>query len=477
LAYQSTSETRLSEGCQYSGSGGYNDDDYEKDKEEEEGEEGETKKKGDNINRSFRHYSNNINLVDESPFGRHKQQEEQSNTIGSISAAIYSMMYASAFKEYSHQPNVTIESCTFQDNSAFGGTVHIAGGFALITECLFEHNSGSLGGAISSVDLSQLLPPLVQITSCRFLNNSASAHGGAFYMANSNVTFVNSSFENNDALFGSVGFLDGSNLSQKTSIRLEDCEFRENIASVVGGIGSVYALDASLEISNCVVESAQPYSAQVFLYVLNSLVNATNINVFGISFLSMNGGLVLLEDVNIDATLEIALAGGSLSCIRCTLNNTDVGFQFNHAARLYVRDSNLNYNNGLIKQTEGISTGSEAVFERCFFFQNSGSIVGYGSYIGIHSSTMISSSYVAIPVFTMQQSRLNITNSTLLFHDLVEQQMQTFEGEVYLSNTTIEGAPMSGLGYGPASIQTNLTSFTAIDCKFSFTTFYLYEVG
>jgi len=431
--------------------------------------------------KSLRRYSNDINVVDENHRFDHKWRNERETPLspfGTISAAIYSMMYGSAFKEDSHQPNVTIESCTFHDNSAFGGSIHIAGGFALITESLFERNSGSLGGAISSIDLelSAMVPPSIEITWCRFFNNSASAHGGAFYMANSNMTFVNSIFENNEALYGSVGFLDGSNFSQETSIRLEGCEFRDNIASVIGGMGSIYALDTSLEMYNCIIDSSEPSSTQVFLYALSSDVNAANISVYGISLLSMNGGVVSLEDVSIDMILQIVLAGGSLSCIRCTLNNTDAGFQFNHAAQLYVRDSSFNYNDGLVTETEGVSTGSEAVFENCFFYQNTGSFESFGSNITILSSSVIAGNVsTGRALFAMQQSRLNISDSTLLFLNVGL--MNILEGEVYLSNTTIEDTSM---GYGPSWIQTNiteLTSFTAVNCKFGSTTFYFSEVS
>jgi len=405
-------------------------------------------------------YRNNINVVDE--------PDQAFYPYGSLTAAIYSLMFGHPNDESSLQTNVTIDNCTFQNNSAAGGAVHIGSGPALIIQSSFESNTGSLGGAISASDqyIGQGNPPLVQIYSCQFINNSASAHGGAFYMANSNLTFANSIFELNSALYGSVGFVDGSNFSQKTSIRLEDCVFRDNIALDIGGIGSIYALGASLEIHNITLESSHSYSEQVFFYLLSSVMNAENVTVYGISLLNMNGGVVSLVDVRIDMTNEIILAGGSLSCDRCNLNNMYSCFQFNLAAQLYLRDSNLTENRGFLITSEGGVTGAEVVFDRCLFFENIGSLNGYYSNITILSSTMILHSMEAL-VFELEESRFSISDSTVLLPNEIDFIISA-EGEFYFSNTTIEN--IQEADHEPGWVLSNMTdplNFVAVNCKFS----------
>jgi len=231
---------------------------------------------------------------------------------GSIAASVSSSMIQS-FTDYSpYQPNVTMDSCFFQDNSAPGVAIHVASGLVMISKCVFEHNHAWLGGALSTADIysSDVPPPVVQVSSCSFVNNTAVDQGGAIYISNTNVTITDSSFEKNKAISGAAGYLDGSDRSQETSGKFYNCTFRDNVATYFSGVGSsIYALNAYLEMSDCIVEYGVADSPQVFLCSLRAVVNAANISVYGVSFMNMNGGAVLLEDVTIDSTTGVNIAG------------------------------------------------------------------------------------------------------------------------------------------------------------------------
>ena len=95
---------------------------------------------------------------------------------------------------FTHNPTVRkmrssqllIRSCTFNNNTAnYGRTLCIATRNATIQNSTFTHNSGSSGGAVST-----LYCRFVQIYNCVFANNSAWQFGGTLYNAG-NVDIVN----------------------------------------------------------------------------------------------------------------------------------------------------------------------------------------------------------------------------------------------------------------------------------------------
>jgi len=114
-----------------------NDDDNDEEKEEEEQAEREGRE--DKKSSSRRHTTKNN-------YYNHSKVFASS---GGISAAISSTVYSIPVNG-SGQGNLTLESCTFQDNSANGGAVHVET-LTFINDCHFEGNSGLLGGAISAI--------------------------------------------------------------------------------------------------------------------------------------------------------------------------------------------------------------------------------------------------------------------------------------------------------------------------------------
>ena len=99
--------------------------------------------------------------------------------------------------------NSRFENCKFLNNHAdgFGGVAYIISAFynnatVKFTNCVFEGNSGSIGGALCDM-------MGVHIYNCRFSNNQALAKGGAYYaFANADCKIVNSIFDHNTANLG-----------------------------------------------------------------------------------------------------------------------------------------------------------------------------------------------------------------------------------------------------------------------------------
>lgn len=125
--------------------------------------------------------------------------------------------------------NSRFENCKFLNNSAdgFGGGAYIISAYydnatVKFTNCIFEGNHGSLGGALCDMTGAQLL-------NCRFTNNSAMTKGGAYYIyANKETKIVNSIFDRNTANLGGA-------LYNKGKITVINCDIVDNQVSDNGG--------------------------------------------------------------------------------------------------------------------------------------------------------------------------------------------------------------------------------------------------
>jgi len=426
-------------------------------------------------------YSNsiNINQEDEDRDIEVERSVGGDSFDGDVSAAIYVKIADYSIVPGHIKPNVTIDSCLFRRNWAFGGAVHVAAGLSMINDCVFDGNQGTLGGAFSTknADLPIWPTPSLVITGSHFVNNSALSQGGVFYTSNSNLSFARSTFEHNRAIYGAVGYVDGSELSQvyETLVWFEDCAFLDNIALHRSGVGSIYAMSAQLQISNSRVESGS-MSVQVFLYLLGSNLDATNCSVYGTSFLNMNGGAATLEDIRFDSTKGMILADGSLHCNRCNVNNTVAFFDMSLPFRLWATDSNFTFNKQVILTDSGSASDlMEATFERCFFYQNEVSVETI-----LTNVTLLSSTLIAIngskPVFYLSGSSLNVIDSVLLIHRNILGSIE--EGEIYFYNTTVADAiDPSATNFRAVGVYTSGTkSMQFVNSSFSSMSFVAYKV-
>ena len=125
--------------------------------------------------------------------------------------------------------NSRFVNCKFLNNHAngFGGAAYVISALynnatVSFAKCLFNGNSGSLGGALCDMTGAYLL-------NCRFNNNSATAKGGAYYIyANKESKIVNTVFDHNTANLGGAMY-------NKGKISVVNCDFVDNQASEDAG--------------------------------------------------------------------------------------------------------------------------------------------------------------------------------------------------------------------------------------------------
>ena len=125
--------------------------------------------------------------------------------------------------------NSRFVNCKFLNNNAtgFAGGVYVISAYynnalTKFTNCIFEGNSGSLGGALC--DMTG-----VHLYNCRFTNNTASTKGGAYYIyANKESKIVNTIFDHNTANLGGA-------LYNKGKITVTNCDFVDNQSVEDGG--------------------------------------------------------------------------------------------------------------------------------------------------------------------------------------------------------------------------------------------------
>lgn len=125
--------------------------------------------------------------------------------------------------------NSRFSNCKFLNNVAngFGGGAYIISAYynnavTKFTNCTFEGNSGSLGGALCDMTGAQIF-------NCRFVNNSAMTKGGAYYIfANKESKVVNTIFDHNTANLGGA-------LYNKGKISVINCNVVDNQSVEDGG--------------------------------------------------------------------------------------------------------------------------------------------------------------------------------------------------------------------------------------------------
>ena len=183
---------------------------------------------------------------------------------------------------YLSNSDVSIENCTFQNNSAtYGG------------------GGGGGGGGV----LLRLSAGSVSITNCTFQDNSATSKGGGvrFYDSNGNVSITNCIFQNNWALYGgavSWFVVKGDIQSDALKLVLEgsagnlcitNCTFQNNSATKSGGavfswvgvfsniLNSNAAIDligsaGDVNITNCTFQkNSATYGGAVFVATIRSM--------------------------------------------------------------------------------------------------------------------------------------------------------------------------------------------------------------
>ena len=168
--------------------------------------------------------------------------------------------------------NLIVENSTFENNKGVGvgssGTSNTQGGAivvfpddasAEITDSTFIANSANIGGAVS-------LPGVTGdsvIDNCTFIDNTASADGGALYFwtEGADVTVKDSEFVNNTAPYG--GAIENEGIGDLT---VDNCIFTENTASARGG---AIISSGNTDVSNSVFTDNEALGGTNAIYLYN----------------------------------------------------------------------------------------------------------------------------------------------------------------------------------------------------------------
>lgn len=160
--------------------------------------------------------------------------------VNSLGGAIHAYDYDDYFSSYMISPKVTLDNCTFINNSAeYGGAISIYGGVLEVSNSLFVDNYAyRFGGAISARNDVN-----VKIKNSKFVNDtSIEDAGGAIYLLDSKLDSNNVSIINCSATFGAAI------TSLSSSLTLNQVNAINNSAKYDGG--AIYQMYNSATITD-----------------------------------------------------------------------------------------------------------------------------------------------------------------------------------------------------------------------------------
>ncbi|OWT33334.1 hypothetical protein BGI41_02970 [Methanobrevibacter sp. 87.7] len=154
-----------------------------------------------------------------------------------------------------------LNNCIFRNNfatnkevsSKWHGGVILNWKSMVINNCTFENNHATVGGAI----YTESLEGNVTIKNTNFINNYATAEGGAVYAGNGLHVFENCKFLSNIASVGGA-------ICAATDTIVNNTEFISNTADIAGG--AVYATNGNFTANNIsVIKSSSKYGGALYL--------------------------------------------------------------------------------------------------------------------------------------------------------------------------------------------------------------------
>lgn len=230
------------------------------------------------------------------------------NTIGGIIYAEYKSI-------------LSMKDCEFKNNTGRGVVGLYDGSTASFTTCLFDGNSGELGGAIFVSGATSL-----SINSCKFFRNQAMQAGGSLYLKyiSRSSTIISSTFNNNYSPQGGAVFQGGSNItfsrcnfSQNTaesggafwqrvsSTTFQNCNFLNNTAEEDSG-GVLFQQDDNNTVvfDKCVLTNNNAISRGGGLYLNNGKASVTNCT-FQDNTVRSAGGAIFATSTTNTSSLDI----------------------------------------------------------------------------------------------------------------------------------------------------------------------------
>ena len=238
--------------------------------------------------------------------------------------------------------NGNIHDCIFINNKANdgGGAISFRS-YGSVTNCNFNANSATVGGAIAMVSGS--------VTNCNFNANSATV-GGAIYMDSGSVT--NCNFNANSATVGGAIYMDSGSVT--------NCNFTAN--GVTGGGGAIYCYEQDCSVTNCnfnantALEGGAIYCYEQDCSVTNCNFTANNAS-FGGAVWMFSGSVINSSFVN-----NTSIAGGG--AIRFASSDSSVKY--------------CNFTDNSAKYGGAVNFDNSGSVENCYFVNNSVNVDGRG---------------------------------------------------------------------------------------------------
>ena len=244
----------------------------------------------------------------------------------------------------------TLTSCTFIDNSAsLGGGIYNAGN-ATLTDCTLVGNSANLGGGLYNIYGEPTL------TDCTFSGNFALVGGGMYNRSSEPVLLNACMFSANSAGLGGGVYNDGDPI-------LTDSAFSNNFAAFGGGF---YNSGGSPSLTDCTFSENLAVLDGGGLYAQNG--NATLIAcMFSANTADERGGGIYISDNSMLTGCAFddnaaGVSGGGMYCLGCSATLAQCTFTGNTAA----------YGGGMYNFV------SSPTVTNCTFSGNSASVFGGG---------------------------------------------------------------------------------------------------
>jgi predicted outer membrane repeat protein len=216
---------------------------------------------------------------------------------------------------------LTVESCTFENNSNYDGpALQSFGGVLNVSDSSFSQNSATLGGAIAMESAE------ATISTSTFVLNDAH-YGGAIYAEDSVVTLTANTFDINDSSLAG-----GAVYAEFSDLHLEANVFTENTSDFYGGALALDGTPTVLIGNRFVSNVASDAGGGMLVGGSSTVTNYRNLWCENTS--DFGGATYLLPNVNLTAKNDIymlneALTSGgaySLDTVDATLvNNHFIG--------------------------------------------------------------------------------------------------------------------------------------------------------
>ena len=225
-----------------------------------------------------------------------------------------------------------IRNCVFEQNyaSAKGGALYLAGSNSqgvLIENCLIQKNSCADLGWSPGLFVETILGNGVTVNHCEFSGNIGGS-GSGLSSLNANLTVKNSTFTNNMNIRQGAGvrfWADGPDMF----LSVDSCTFKDNHATIGGGLYAALGTDCSATITNSNFEG-----------------NSVTPNPMG--WWQSGGGIYLISLTN--------LAGASFSVDNCLFQgNTSTGEFSAAGVEVGGINNNVSLTNSIFRENE--STG------------------------------------------------------------------------------------------------------------------------